>query len=109
MNAIFELFHGLINGEIPSISWLIGLFLGFVFYKIAGKHIDEIYTYARKRKSNSEIIIKLQADIISANKRNAEIEEMLTRYIEHSNRQRLVIKRQRFALKQQKSQATSPD
>jgi len=91
MNAIIELLNAIFSGGTISASAVIVLVIAFLIYKIAGKHIDELYSNIRQKKSNEHKISVLKSDLISSLQRNKEVEEMLIKYIDLSNRQKVQI------------------
>lgn len=91
MNAIIEFINELISGGTISVSTALIFVIAFLIYKIVGKHIDEFYSKVRKKKTYEKEIGSIKADLISAYKRNEELEKMLVKFIDLSNRQKILI------------------
>lgn len=91
MNAIIEFINAISSGEKISASAVLVFVLAFVIYKVIGKHVEEAYSKIRKKKSHEKEVSSLKADLISALQRIKEVEKMLVKFIDLTNRQKELI------------------
>jgi hypothetical protein len=94
MSEIIEFIKTALAGKLIPLSVIIVSFLGLVIYVIISEHVKQAYSKLRGHKSLEKQLIVTQSDLISANKRARELEEMLIKYINLANRQKSVIMRQ---------------
>jgi flagellar biosynthesis protein FliP len=91
MSEIIEFIKTALAGRAIPPSIIILSFAGLVIYVIISEHVKQIYSKLRGHRTLERQVIVAQADLISANERARELQEILIKYINLANRQKAVI------------------